>query len=686
MSVSPSPQPAQFPFGAVYLLEPEYPWTEVERDMKLMREQGFDHLTLWPAANSWLATRPDEFVFTDTLRFLDLAHAHGMRVLVQLIGQNQSQEFAPDCLMRPDMLLHDPAPGGWRNCFWANLNHPEVDTLVRRYLAACIGALRHHPAVYGWDLFNEAHFRSDDPHTIAAYREWLRARYGTIDALNRKWLRRYRDFSEVNPADREAPYSIWSSVLPSADFEHFRAENLTAICRRWAGYARELDPDHPVVIDGTSGQLLESSVIARNNDEFATARTCDVFGGTFYPKSWGRDLSRRPWELVHYYGMSRAAAAKAGKPYHINELQTHTQSVLTPGSEMSPDELRLYIWAAIASGAEAVQLWRWRPFLRGYQSTGRGLTRLDGTPGPRADAVAEIVRALREHAAVFSTARPVRADVKIAVGYRARLLHDAFLKWGPSRQPESVRGWNRLFHAAGLAVETTSVEHFDDEDRATPVLVLPALVALDEAQVAWLERYVREGGCLIAEARLNVVDTDGVVRHEGPPGATLSRVFGVVERDVGPEAEFSWDDVPARAPFLTQQLETAPEARVLARDAQNRPMVVAHAHGRGRTLYFASFQGFEWHRELRRELVDKVLAELPATVVARRVEKPEDVIVRWHENAEHVFAYAMNFGDTEAVVRFPAALGAPERVFGPGGDLDRLPPRGVRLLRWKKRR
>ncbi len=677
------PKHSPYLFGAVYLLEPEYPWSEIERDMRLMKEHGFNYVTLWPAANSWLAQSPDEFVFTDTIRFLDLAHAHDMKALVQLIGQNQSQEYAPDCRMRPDMKLNDPAPG-WRNCFWANLNHPEVDSLVQRYLTACIQALRNHPAVYGWDLFNEAHFRSDDPFTTEAYHEWLRERYGSIDVLNRKWLRRYRDFSEIDPSDREAPYSIWSSVLPTVEYEAFRAANLTAICQRWANYARALDSEHPVIIDGTSGQLLEASIIERNNDEFTTAQTADIFGGTFYPKSWGRDLSARPWELMHYYGMSRAAAVKAGKPYHINELQTHTQSVLTPGSEMLPDELSVYIWAAIAAGAEAIQLWRWRPFLRGYQSTGRGLTRLDGTPGPRADAVAEVVRCLRTHESALASSHPVRADVKIAVGYRSRLLHDAFLKWGPSRQPESLRGWNRLFLAAGLAVEATSVEHFDEDDLETPVIVLPAMIALSESQVAWLENYVREGGCLVAESRLNVVDTDGVVREEGPPGSALSQVFGVVERDVGPSAVFNWGELQLVAPFMTQELEVATDAEVLAYDEDGRPMIVSHQYGRGRTLYFAGIQGQLWHRELTPEALACVLTEvLPGS--PRQVEKPEDVIVRWHDNETHTLAFVMNFGTSLAHIKFSDKLGTGTELLT-GTDTSPLlvPGRTTRLVQWSK--
>ena len=56
-------------FGAVYLLEPEYSWSEVERDVNYMAEMGFNLLTLWPMPTPWLAKDPSEFVFDDTLKF-----------------------------------------------------------------------------------------------------------------------------------------------------------------------------------------------------------------------------------------------------------------------------------------------------------------------------------------------------------------------------------------------------------------------------------------------------------------------------------------------------------------------------------------------------------------------------------------------------------------------------------------
>ena len=199
----------KFPFGAVYLLEPEYTAEEIARDVDNMADLGFDLLTLWPIANSWCASDPADFVFTDTLKFLDLCEARGMKVIMQLIGQNPAQEFTPDCLLRPDLLLH-PLPGS----IWANLNHPEVQQLARNYFDACIGALAHHPAVFGWDIFNESNFRSTDEHTRRKYQAWLEKRYGTIENLNRQWQRRFRSFDQIDPTEHRANYSTWSSQLP----------------------------------------------------------------------------------------------------------------------------------------------------------------------------------------------------------------------------------------------------------------------------------------------------------------------------------------------------------------------------------------------------------------------------------------------------------------------------------------
>ena len=675
------PTASQRLFGAVYLLEPEYSREEIARDVRNMAESGFNLITLWPVANSWLAEDPAAFVFDDTLRFLDLCHSHGMKVLLQLIGQNPAQEYAPDCLLRDELLIRSSP----HNIF-VNYNHPEVRQMVLRYFDACVGALKDHPAVFGWDLFNETNFRNEGKHATACYQAWLEKRYGTIGKLNSRWQRRLASFGQIDPEWRLMCYSAWSSLLPAVEYETFQAANLTEICREWCAHVRRLDPGHPVIIDGTAAQLLQPSLTERNTDEFEMAGVCDIYGGTFYPKSWGMALGNKPWELMLYYGIPRAAAERAGKPYFISELQTHTQSLLTPGSEISPQELRLFIWAALAAGGDAIQLWRWRPFLRGCQSSGRGLTSLDGAPGERAHEVAALVKSLRRHAPRLESSRPVPPDVRILLSYRSRLFFDAFRYWGPSAHPAEVCGWHRVFTALGVAVEAGSIEHLDEEYLKTPVIVLPALISLDEEQVRWLEAYVRNGGCLIADARLNAVDSWGNVRKEGPPGSVLSEVFGVVENDVGPASTFRWEDVELQASFMTQQVRVSPGAKVLAADPRAFPMVISHRYGLGQTLYFACMPGMEWKENPPAGLAELLRSHLPLAA-EHVVKKPESSIVRWHRGPEGELAYVMNFGAGEALVQFAPRGGCSARELMCGDDVPSeglsVPPAGVRLVEWR---
>ncbi len=634
-------------FGAVYLIEQGREKSIMLRDLDNMKACGFDMITIWPPANCWLASRPDEFAFGDTIWMLDRCHERGIKVLVQLIGQNQSQEYMPDCLMRPEMMVTAV------NCFWANPNHPDVDRAVRRYIKEAVNALKEHPAVWGWDVFNEAHFRSEDPFTIKEYQKWLEKRYGSIENLNTRWYRRFSDFSQINPADRDVAYSVWSSVLPAVDFELFLSENLTEQCRRWVNYVKDFDSSHPVVVDGTSGQLLKSSVRGRCNDEFRTAETCDVFGGTYYPKSWGNNMTDRPWELSANYRIAASAAEKAGKSFIISELQTHTQSALTPGSEVSPGELSAWIWSGIAAGAEAFQLWRWRPFLHGYQSTGRGLTSLDGTPGKRAEAVKEMCSVIRSNEGLFATMKPERDQVRIVTSYHSRLYYDVFMKNVNVKHHEELIGWYKIFWASGIPTGFTDLDSLDERDMATKILVLPAMISLSDGQCSKLAEYVRNGGILIADARLNTVDEYGVVRAEAIPGSILGEVFGVKEIETGTPENYKFGESEIKASFMSQELEVSVSTEVIASTISGKAAVTVNTYGKGKAVYINNFAGITWNSGLIPPAIVEYFRDLSGFDI--KIKKSEMVECRIHRDGERLMIYAINLAEKVSVVEFDFA-------------------------------
>ena len=591
----------QFLFGAVYIIEQDYTIEEMERDLKLMKEDGHNLLTLWPIANAWLAKSTHEWVFSKTREVLDICESLGMQAILQLFGQNQAQEFMPDSALTNEMMIIDERGAHLNeNCFWANLNHPTVREYMDLYFKNAIEALKDHPAVYGWDVFNEAHFRSDDEYTVRKYQIWLEEKYQTIENLNYKWYRRYETFSQVFPHLRRSPYSIWSSIMPDLEYERFRSENLTEICQFLYDTAKKYDTVHPIIIDGTSSHVLAEDVTLRNNDENATAKIPDIYGATFYPKSWGRNYRETPWTMAMYYSLPAGMARKAGKPYLINELQTHTQSVLTPGSEVTPQELYNWMMMCVFTGASGLQLWRWRPFLHGYQSTGRGLTQMDGTPNDRAQRVKEFVGFMHEKAELFVGATIRKPEVKIAISYGTRLYFDALLKWNNSFWKDDVEGWYKLFWRNGVMPEFTELEELEGEE--AKIIVLPAVLSIGKEVAKQLKKYVSNGGLLIADARMGSMNEYGEVPSEGIPGKELSEIFGVVETDVNSEQFFELGTSKIPANYMNQELSIGENVKVLAKMEDGSPAITYHPYGKGGALYFNSFMGVELRENMHKEI------------------------------------------------------------------------------------
>jgi beta-galactosidase len=678
-------------FGAVYILEQDYTQAVIERDLMNMANCGYNLITFWPAANPWLSKSSHEWNFDITKLALDICQKYNMKAVLQLFGQNQAHEFMPDSAITEEMEIHDENGEVINeNCFWANVNHPAVREYFDWYFKAAITALKDHPAVFAWDVFNEAHFRSDDPWTVRKYQEWLQQKYGRIENLNHDWYRRYENFSQVRPLKRHSAYVIWSSLLPELDYEKFRSVNLTDFCRFLYDTAKKYDDTHPVIIDGTSGQIIAPQMILRNNDEFETAFIPDIYGATFYPKSWGKNYKAAPWTASLYFSIPAWAAHKAKKPYYVNEIQTHTQSALTPGSEVEPFELCSWILMNIFSGAIGIQLWRWRPFLHGYQVTGRGLTRLDGSPNERSKAVEALLQKIRS-SGVFSNFKPVKPEIKIVIGYDVRLYFDSLLKWKDSFWAKNMEGWYRFFWEQGAAIGFANLLSLDDDDMNTPVLVLPSAIRVSEAEAQKLRQYVENGGILIADGRLATLNEKAEAPAYGIPGETLSGLFGIKEIDVSSGEYFIVNGRELPSPYMHQELEIFDHSEVLASMKNGGPAVVSHKYGNGKTIYFNSFIGLELYNNIDAGIKEMVEAQLSNQNAIRAVKNPQ-VHTAYIENEIEKAMLIINFSDEVqdiSVVNIGAEtelveLFTGERIRAEKMTKLTLKPAEFRVYCWKK--
>ena len=162
---------------------PERVWSE---DVELMRRAGVNLVTVGVFAWARLEPAPGTYTFGWLDRVLDTLDAGGIKVALATPTASPPPWFS---LRHPDAL--PVTADGTR------LVHGSRDTYCAAapaYLSAAgriVGALaeryRDHPALALWHVHNEYGTTCHCPYATEAFRRWLRARHGSLDALNEAW-------------------------------------------------------------------------------------------------------------------------------------------------------------------------------------------------------------------------------------------------------------------------------------------------------------------------------------------------------------------------------------------------------------------------------------------------------------------------------------------------------------------
>lgn len=625
--------------GVVYIVHRERSREEIARDIELIARGGFSSVTIWPIVSWWDNPERPGCSFDTTWFVLDECDKHGLKVIAECIGQNPGLEMIPDYRLKPEYYIN--LAGGrmshweWHN--WQNpinYNHPEVKEIITETLRTAAAALRDHPALLAWDVFNETNFTSYDPVTLALYRQWLRDKYGNIAALNAAWERSFREFKDILFAPVTEGYHRWGSLVPVLDEDEFRCWNLASIVSEWTRVLNEADPKHPVIADNA----LSTSVWEyrkRGTDDYQIARAANLYGTTYYPFGSFYSISRN--KPVRHEDLYMASAVLTGARsaakdhlFLVSELQTHSQSMMRPNTGIGPEEIELLAWQAIAHGARSITFWQWRPFVRGGQTSGRGLTRYDGRPGPRAKAAARVANAVKAGTEILQTLRPPRARAAMLLDHGSQVYSQALIRnENGSYTCHELLGWHRLLAQEGVEVVYLDARFIEKEDLGCyPLVILPGQIVMEEEAARRLEAYVANGGTLVAGARLGMMNRQNYL-YTTIPGAGLSRLFGVEEVDAAPASEVvtlaKSGELPGGGYFL-QALEVCPEAKVVDCFGaisepgatwvvvDGMPAVVRNRYGKGTTWYLAFDLGYGVHHE-----ADDGKLEAPAELLRQMI-------------------------------------------------------------------
>jgi beta-galactosidase len=472
-----------------------------DRDFAKMAEMGFEFVHMGEFAWAFMEPEEGRFDFAWLDRAVNLATRHRLRVVLctptpcppAWMGEKYPESF----LVGADGRQREHGSRG--NNALAEANYLRLSQRVITEMAKRYGR---NPAVWGWQLDNEPMAQPDySPSAQQAFRDWLKARYQTIEALNREWGAAFWSLTYNNFAQIRIPNpSYLYGVSPHAilDFRRFTADQTGKFLNWQAALLRR---------HTAPSQWITTNYIATiGSSDPRRSTDLDFTSFTLYPVSGGGNLGEEGFRLGWQHGM--AFGNSYYKPIQgvtgVMELQPGQVNWANINPQPMPGVVRMWLWHAFAGGSSFACTYRFRQPLYGSEQYHYGIIRTDGvTPSPGGLEFQQVAREIKNLRGKYDpAARPPAAWLarKTAILWS----HENLWNIDQQKQTSLWDTWGHTFrYMEGARSCGAPVEFISEatEFSAYPVLIAPAYQLVDEELVRKWTRYVEQGGNLVLTCR-----------------------------------------------------------------------------------------------------------------------------------------------------------------------------------------
>ncbi|MFJ6677835.1 beta-galactosidase [Microbacterium sp. NPDC091382] len=660
-----SQEPGTMRYGADYNPE-QWPREVWDDDIRLMREAGVNIVSLGIFSWGLLEPRPGEFDFAWLDEIIELLHANGIDVDLATATASPPSWMArrhPEILPQTvdGTILWPGARQHWR----------PTSPIFREYALRLVRALAErygdHPAVVAWHISNELgchnlYDYSDD--AARAFRVWLEARYGTIEALNDAWgtafwSQHYEEWDEILPP-RSAP--TIRNPGQQLDFERFSSDAVRDHLRAEAAVLDEVTPGIP----RTTNFMVAQNV--RDIDYSSWVGDVDFVSNDHYlrPGELGRD------DLSFWANLTGNLAG--GRPWFLMEHATSAVNWREVNPPKRPGELVRDALTHVGHGADAVCYFQWRQSRAGGERYHSGMVPHAGENSRVFRDVVALGGALRDLSTVNGSRRE-KARVAIVFDYESWWVsgRDAHPSDSPAYDDETL-AWYRALLDLGVRADVIPVgAAFDGYE----VLIAPMLHVVPDDLRSRLEAYTDAGGHLVTTYFSGIVDENDRVWLGGYPGALRELLGVMVEEFVPllPEERIALASGAVAHGWTERIVHVGDDVAVLDTyadgDLAGAPAVTRRSLAAGGTATYVS-------ADIGRDGVRAVLAGLGLEALAgdaRSADGRLDVIERGDSEARYVFL--SNRTDDEVVAPVVGDVLVGEAAAS--GVV--VPPRGVVVVR-----
>ncbi len=488
-----------YPYGTQYHRAPTPLPEEWEGDIKTIAEKGYTHIQFRPQWRCHERVR-GKYVWDDLDRLFDLAEKYNMKVVLKPMLEN-----APDYVFTKlggtrigfrglPINPHAPAAyyvGGWLPCF----DNPKVRKAAEKFVIALTKRYKDRESLWFYNAWNEPRSRPMGqcccPHSVKHYQDWLKARYGTIENLNRTFGKEWESFKTIIP-----PHSNGCYV------EMF-------LWRRWAAYAlsehvglvadaiRKADPDAKVMCH-VGASAVHQDPAADTSDDFLNFSKVDWYGTSMW-------IPFRPETPAAYNELFYQAAwlRRVDKNWQCHEFYPNQGNWWTEGA---PKYVEQSILMTMASGARGLTFWQYRSERFGKESNGWGMRNIDGSPTPRSercDRIAEFIANNPEIAPTEYKKPEVAVYYDIENDLLMKLQKMSITGGAPDMATSGESVYKNSFKGAHTTLRrmgyTADFVVNGDDLSSYKLVVVTSLEMTDEKERDIFQKYVENGGTLYIE-------------------------------------------------------------------------------------------------------------------------------------------------------------------------------------------
>lgn len=659
VSISIYSQPAQLFFpkeqlitSGIYYYPEQWPKNQWERDIKKIAEMGFEFVHL--AEFAWFKMEPKEGVFD--FAWLDEALQLCIKYNLKVVMCTPSATTPTWMRLKyPETFIMDGhyirAENGTRGL--GSITNQKYRYFVNRIVTALAKRYGNNKNVIGWQIDNEPPAITDySPSSQTAFRQWLKKKYKTIDALNDAWgtafwSQWFNGFEEIIIPNTSLVG--WWGNNPHAllDLKRYLADSQAEFLDLQAGILKQYCNKEQFTTTNYTAISTNADALRTQKLDFATY--------TAYPNGGSDNIGTEGFRLGNSKPVLFAAAyyQQLGGISGVMEMQPGPVNWGNYNPLLLPGTVRMWLYHSFAAGGRIACSYRFRQVLYSAEQYHAGTIKTDGvTPSPGGEAYIQFNKEMKQLRTLY---KPAAVLPQKLAARKTAILWNLENFWSIDRQRQTYQwDWNypiRFLEIAKSFGAPVDIINEKADMSAYNIVVVPAYEMVDSLLVQKWKDYVAAGGHLVVTCRTGVKDRFGHF-WEDEAAAPVAKLVGarITATDMlAPhhkgdilmkDTHYHWND-------WADLLEPAAGTEVLAiydnQFYKGNAAVVQRKIGKGTVWYIGVSTD---DARLETALLKKVYTEAGATTE----NYPPGLLMYWRDG----FYIGVNYSSDNYPVQLPA--------------------------------